>query len=190
MTVITALKHNGRVFMASDSMSSDSSGLIWDGSGKIFEKLCGDGTRLICGNTGNSSACAIFEHALKIGAGPLPVEGGDNAWAQQVAFDYTSIARQMHEVDRDGDVTISLLVACGEHAWEITDNFAQSIEHYASVGSGSKVAQGALWCRLDAIDGYTPTFNDDQAEMYIKDAVRSACRWDRSCREPVQVLST
>jgi hypothetical protein len=188
VTVITALKAHGKVFMAADSMSSDSTGLIWDGSMKLFEKRCADGQRLICGNTGNASAGAVFQYALKIEKTP---ETDAHAWAQQVAFDYTKLCKQLGEVDDKGQAIGCVLMACGPDVWEISDNFAQSVENYVSVGGGAQVAQGALFAQLEWVDDYYyPPADEARAIDMVRIAVTAACRWERSCRLPVNVLVT
>lgn len=188
MSVISVLRHNGRVFMAADSMSTDQAGMIWDGSGKIFEKILEDGTRLICGCTGNISTGALFQFDKHTKAGPEKTD--DQEWYQALAMHLTALCHECREVQSDGDVPLSLFVACGPDIFEIGPNYAQPIEHYAAIGSGGLVAMGALWNELERFGGYYRPADDEVAQTIVDRAVRAACRWERSCREPVNFLAT
>lgn len=175
--------------MAADTMASDSTGLLWDGTSKLFEKVLEDGTKLVIGNTGN---CAVeglvrFDDSFTVG----PARADDVAWAQRLAQRWTEICWDRREVSKDGNAQLSLLVAVKGDIWEITENYAQAVDRYVSIGSGAQVAQGAMWSMIERFGLFgIDRLQDDQARAITIDAVRAACRWERGCREPVVDFAT
>lgn len=174
MTVVAGFVHEGRVWMASDSLGVNGWDQTFDAGPKVVRKVIGEGECLI-GVSGDGVLLSLLRHDLEL---PTPAMTGDlDEWAFRVACAITDLCREskpdvMHESGKA--IAASMLLGAGGRLWMVATNQAWPVDRWAAIGSGDEYAMGVL-AAVDEIDpGLGP-----QERLWL--AVKAACRFDLHC---------
>ena len=189
MTVIAAMVHDGRVWMAADSgATSSGDGQRWPNIRKITRLPLDDGTHALIGCAGMVSFSQLFANGvITITDGPRGSRDAD-VWAYTVAQALTEVAATSKPslVSDEGGLNGEFLLAHKGRLWALDANSALRVNTYAAIGSGSGYAMGAMHALF-------PKAREDRL-LGGSDTVRRACQaaiqWCVTCHGKINIEAT
>lgn len=146
MTCIAALVSNGEVFMASDSMHSDSYTEEYSKFPKVFKNNSSN-IPFIIGYTTSTRMGQIIQYGFE------PPRKYKDVTIEQYLFDFVNELKCVFEdhgfkrVDPEGeDAGGTFLLGIFGRLFKVQSDFSiLELDHYGAVGSGADVAKGVLW---------------------------------------------
>ena len=191
MSTITALAHDGRVYMASDQQSSQGD-RIWPASvtkiRKVETSREGD---LLIGVAGAGLASEAVVYQWEPGEMPRS-DVDDGTWIRSVVvrdlYRLLEGARCFHrEGNRVGELMGEILLAFAGTVYHIDPDFCciPAVRGYASIGSGGEFADGALFALQ-----HVPFSDRDvlSPAKILGTALRAACEHDLHSALPMDTL--
>lgn len=175
--------------MAADSFCEQGN-VVWESPDKLFSKRLdrrmqgySQPETVVVGSCGRAAISSMVRYDLAWPELPFREDTADE-WAHSVAYAWFDHCRERrHVLDDELDPRGAFLLGWRSYLWEISADLALPVEHYASIGSGGPVAQGALYVMHQSL---VPPEPQDQ----VLNAAHAAAEHAAGCRGPFRVLST
>lgn len=179
MTCIAAIKHEGKVYMGSDSQVSCGS-LKLNGGCKVFIK-----GSMIIGSSGFSRFEKILKHNFNI-----PEHNNSLSDTEYLNSVFVDTLRELCDkkqylkvLDSRSGISDTTLIGYNGEIYKMSCDFDVSTYNmdYFAVGSGDDFAMGSLFSTI--------TRTDMEPEYKIEIAIGAACYFDDGCSGKINVLS-
>ena len=178
MTVIAAMVHDGRVWMAADSQATDVNGIRWPGIPKVNRLAFDDGGFALVATAGVAQLRQMFAQGI-ITVTRGPQEGGEERWAYGIACAYTEACAESRPslITEEGKAIVGdCLFAHRGRLWALDAHSAIAVERYAAIGSGAELALGALYFLYPQVRRGVLT-----AGEAVREAAAAAVAWSTTC---------
>ncbi|MCZ6836700.1 MAG: hypothetical protein O7G85_13060 [Planctomycetota bacterium] len=185
MSIVVAVKKNGRIVMAADTLSSFGEAEMSPTANSRTDKIYRFGSSIL-GSTGWAVYDDILSHYVSRHEMP------DLTTKTAIFSFFMQFWKDLHEsypfvndqaINKEspfGDLDSSFLFANANGIFKVSSDMCVSpFNQYYTIGSGSEYALGALYNLYDALD--------DPAEI-ARYAVRTACQFDVHCGGEIDVL--
>lgn len=185
MSIVTALRRDGTITMAADTLALFGEGMVIPGSNASVSKMLRIGDAIV-GGTGWAVYDDILDHFLAI-AGPPPLNTRREIYAFFLEFwkalreTYSLVNEQSASKETPfGDLDATFLIASEGGLFKVSSDLGVTeFKQHHAIGSGSEYALGAMHVLVDS-------------EADDSDVVRGACEaaiaMDASCGGEVEVL--
>jgi len=186
MTCIAALKHNGVVYMAGDNVVSDTDGLYRRAHGKLFY----NGQEILIGCAGSLRVAQIIEHGVSF--------PGQSSSQEDMTFIVDSIVEQIRahvigrgaskKTEEEEHFEAEVMIAYNDNIYVIASDFGvfQPGYPFAAIGSGGKVATGALHVLAQDINEQS---TPDDIKKILARALEAAEEHSVGVRRPFDILT-
>jgi hypothetical protein len=183
--------------MAADSFCEQGN-VVWESPDKLFsmwverhvqgyshESMISKPEMVVVGSCGRAAISSMVRYDLAWPELPFQEDTADE-WAHKVAHAWFNHCRdRRHMLDDELDPRGAFLLGWRSYLWEISADLALPVEHYASIGSGGPVAQGAIYAAHQC-----SMYPERPAEDIVLMAAEAAAQHAAGCRGPFRVLST